>query len=166
MHPCLTLDLADCRAIAAAAHAEAEAHVATVSVAIVDAGGHSLLLERRDGASPASAAAALAKARMAALNAKPTAPMETAINAERPALLQLAAALGQPAVAMGGGLPLAVAGQCLGGVGVSGMTPDLDGRIAAAALAAFDRIAAATADSPATPATAATAATAATPAQP
>lgn len=145
MHSCLSLDLADCRAIAAAAHAEADALAAAVSVAIVDAGGHPLLLERRDGASPASAAAALAKARMAALNAKPTGPMEAAINAERPALLQLAAALGQPAVAMAGGLPLAAAGQCLGGLGISGMTPDLDGRIAEAAQAAFAALPAATA---------------------
>ncbi|MEB3333092.1 MAG: heme-binding protein [Synechococcaceae cyanobacterium] len=144
MLSCLTLDLSDCRAIAAAAHAEADASRAAVSVAIVDAGGHPLLLERRDGASPASAAAALAKARMAALNGKPTASMEAAINGERPALLQLAAALGQPAVAMAGGLPLLVAGQCLGGLGISGMTPDLDGRIAEAAQAAFAGLPAAT----------------------
>ena len=53
------LELADCRAIVAAAHAEAAQRQAVVSVAVVDGGGHPLLLERGDGASPASAAAAL-----------------------------------------------------------------------------------------------------------
>jgi glc operon protein GlcG len=72
------LELNDCRAL--------------VSLAVVDAGGHPLLLERRDRASPASAAAALAKARMAALNGKATADLEAAINGPRPALQQLAAA--------------------------------------------------------------------------
>lgn len=135
MRACLLLDLVDCRLIAAAAHAEADRRQAAVTVAIVDAGGHPLLLERRDGASPASAAAAVAKARMAALNGKATAAMETAINGDRPALGQLAATLGQPAAAMAGGLPLLQGGQVLGAVGISGMTPDVDGAIAEAAVA-------------------------------
>lgn len=137
MRACLALDLADCRLIAAAAHAEADRREAAITVTIVDAGGHPLLLERRDGASPASAAAALAKARMAALNGKATAAMEAAINGERPALGQLAASLGQPAAAMAGGLPLLQQGQGLGAVGISGMTPEVDGAIAAAAAAAL-----------------------------
>lgn len=137
MRACLALDLNDCRAIAAAAHAEADRLQAAITVAIVDGGGHPLLLERRDGASPASAAAALAKARMAALNGKATASMESAINGDRPALGQLAATLGQPAAAMAGGLPLQQLGHCLGAVAISGMTPEVDGAIAAAAAAAL-----------------------------
>jgi Uncharacterized protein, possibly involved in utilization of glycolate and propanediol len=100
------LELADARRIAAAAQAEADRRGATVTVALVDSGGHPLLLERRDGASPSSAVAALGKARMAALNGKPTADQEQAINGPRPALLQLACLLGQPAAAMAGGVPL------------------------------------------------------------
>ena len=129
------LELDDCRTIMRAAQAEAGRRSAVVTVAVVDAGGHPLLLERGDGASPASAAAALGKATMAALNGKPTAPMEAAINAERPALLQLAGVLAQPAVAMAGGLPLLHQGVCVGAVGVSGMTPEVDGAIAAAGVA-------------------------------
>jgi uncharacterized protein GlcG (DUF336 family) len=60
------LELADCRSIAAASHLAADQHQARVSIAVVDAGGHLLLPERRDGSSPASAEAAIAKARMAA----------------------------------------------------------------------------------------------------
>jgi glc operon protein GlcG len=137
MRTCLALDLNDCRAIAAAVHAEAERRQAAITVAIVDGGCHPLLIERRDGASPASAAAALGKARMAALNGKATEAMESAINGERPALMQLAGAMGEPAVAMAGGLPLWHQGICLGAVGVSGMTPDGDGAMAAAGAAAL-----------------------------
>jgi hypothetical protein len=131
------LELADCRAIVAAAHAEAAQRQAVVSVAVVDGGGHPLLLERGDGASPASAAAALAKARMAALNAKPTEAMEAAINGERPGLIQLAGALDGPAVAMAGGVPLLHQGVCLGAIGISGMTPEVDTAIANAGAAAL-----------------------------
>lgn len=131
------LDLADCRDIAAAGETMAHQHQARVSLAICDAGGHPLLLIRLDGASPSSASVAMAKARMAALNGKPTADQEAAINGDRPALLQLAGVFKESAVAMGGGLPLFVQGHCIGAVGVSGMTPDLDAAIAAAAVSAL-----------------------------
>lgn len=131
------LELADCRRIAAAAEAIAAQNQATVSLAICDAGGHPLLVVRLDGASPSSTAVAMAKARMAALNGKPTADQEAAINGPRPALLQLAGVFKEAAVAMGGGLPLLHNGTCIGALGVSGMTPDLDGAIAAAAAAAL-----------------------------
>ena len=132
------LELADARRLVQAAWAEARSRNAIVSVAVVDGGGHPLLLERADGASPASGAAALAKARMAALNNKPTAALEQAINAERPALLQLAELLGPPAAAMAGGLPLVLDGHCLGAIGVSGMTPEVDTAIAAAGCGALE----------------------------
>lgn len=135
MHTSPQLDLADARSIATAARGEAERRGAAVSIAICDAGGHLLLLERLDGASPASTEAAAAKARMAALNGKPTAEQEQAINGERPALLQLSGLFGQPAVAMAGGLPLQLNRQILGAVGVSGMTPEVDGAIGAAGVA-------------------------------
>jgi uncharacterized protein GlcG (DUF336 family) len=41
---------------------------------------------------------------------------------------------------MGGGLPLLHNGTCIGAVGVSGMTPDLDSAIAAAAAAALQNL--------------------------
>jgi glc operon protein GlcG len=75
---------------------------------------------------------ALAKARMAALNGKPTADQEAAINGARPALLQLSVVFKEAAAAMGGGLPLLHNGACIGAIGVSGMTPELDAAIAAA----------------------------------
>ena len=142
MRTTLQLELADARAIAAAAHRAADTHQdalgsARVSIAVIDAGGHLLLLERRDGASPASGETAIAKARMAALNGKATAEQEAAINGERPALLQLAGIFGQPAVAMAGGIPLLSGADCIGAVGVSGMTPAIDLAIAEAAARQF-----------------------------
>lgn len=136
------LERADARVIVDAAHRAADGHCdglgsARVSIAVVDRGGHLLLLERRDGASPASGETAIAKARMAALNGKATADQERSINTDRVALLQLAGIFGQPAVAMGGGIPLLLEGLCLGAIGVSGMTPETDLAIAEAAEAAF-----------------------------
>lgn len=131
------LELADCRSIAAAAERFALQHQARVSLAICDGGGHPLLVIRLDGASPSSATVAMAKARMAALTGKPTADQEAAINGPRPALLQLSAAFNEAAVAMGGGLPLLHNGVCIGALGVSGMTPELDAAIASAGVEAL-----------------------------
>jgi len=131
------LELADCRRIMAAAEAMAIQHHAKVSVCICDGGGHQIQMVRLDGASPSSVSVAAAKARMAALSSKPTADLEAAINGSRPALLQLAGVFQEKAVAMGGGLPLIVNGTCIGAIGVSGVTPDLDAAIAAAALSAL-----------------------------
>jgi uncharacterized protein GlcG (DUF336 family) len=137
MQTSLRLDLADARQLAAAAQAEAQRCNARVTIAICDGGGHLLLLERRDGASCSSAETAAAKARMAALNGSATAVQEQAINGPRPALLQLAGLLSLPAAALGGGLPLLHGDQCLGAIGVSGMTPDVDAAIAAAGVAVW-----------------------------
>ena len=60
-HP--TLELADIKKIAAAAEAEALRNQWAVTIAIVDAGGHLLWLQRLDGAAPVSAHIAPAKAR-------------------------------------------------------------------------------------------------------
>ncbi|MEB3255219.1 MAG: heme-binding protein [Synechococcaceae cyanobacterium] len=134
------LELEDARQLVAACQALAASHHAAVTIALTDAGGHLLLLERRDGASAASSEAAIAKARMAALNGKATAEQEAAINGARPALLQLALVLGAPAVAMAGGVPLLLGPDCLGAIGVSGSTPEMDAAIAGAGVAALSAL--------------------------
>ena len=135
LDPCL--ELADCQAIADAALNVARRLGGGVSLAVVDGGGQLLLALRLDGASPVSAEAALAKARLAALSGKSSASFEDAINGPRPALAQLTAAISQPAAAMAGGLPLVTAGRCIGAIGISGRTPTEDGAIAAAGVEAF-----------------------------
>jgi uncharacterized protein GlcG (DUF336 family)/catechol 2,3-dioxygenase-like lactoylglutathione lyase family enzyme len=135
MRPSLALDLADAERLLAGALIEARRDGSRVAAAVVDAGGRLIAFRRLDGASAAAADVAIAKARMAALSGADTAGLEGAINGGRSALLQLAPALGQPAAAMGGGLALRWEGEVLGGLGVSGMTPQRDGQIAAAGAA-------------------------------
>jgi uncharacterized protein GlcG (DUF336 family)/catechol 2,3-dioxygenase-like lactoylglutathione lyase family enzyme len=137
MRSALALELADAERLLAAALAEARRDGSRVAAAVVDGGGRLLAFRRLDGASPAAAEAAIAKARMAALSGTDTAGQEASINGERPALLQLAPVLGQPAAAMGGGIALRWQGELLGGLGVSGMTPQHDGQIATAGAAAL-----------------------------
>jgi uncharacterized protein GlcG (DUF336 family)/catechol 2,3-dioxygenase-like lactoylglutathione lyase family enzyme len=137
MRPSIALDLADAERLLEAALAEAQRDGSRVAAAVVDGGGRLIAFRRLDGASAAAAEAAIAKARMAALSGNDTASQEASINDERPALLQLAPVLGQPAAAMGGGIALRWEGDLLGGLGVSGMTPQRDGAIAAAGAAAL-----------------------------
>lgn len=77
------LELADIKAIAAAAEAEALKHNWAVSIAIVDDGGHLLWLQRLDGASPISAHIAPAKANTAALGRRESKVYEDMVNGGR-----------------------------------------------------------------------------------
>ena len=61
------LEAADVERVAKASAAEALTHGWTVTIAVVDAGGHLLWLQRLDGAAPISAHIAPAKAQTAAL---------------------------------------------------------------------------------------------------
>jgi len=137
MQEILSLTLADSEVIVAAAETTARSSHASVSIALIGGDGHLLLLKRLDGASAASCDVAIAKARMAALTGKSTEGMETAINTSRPALLQLCEVMGPSAAAMTGGVPLLMGNQCLGAIGVSGMTPEQDLAIATAGAEAF-----------------------------
>lgn len=85
------------------------------AVAVVDAGGHLLLLERPETTFAAAAEVSLGKARSAALFQKPTRAFEQSVNEARPALL------GVPALTpLIGGIPLEVDGMVVGAIGVSG----------------------------------------------
>ena len=82
-----TLELADLKAIAAAAEKEAIANQWAVTIAIVDDGGHLLWLQRLDGAAPVSAQIAPAKARTAALGRRESRLYEEMINGGRVSFL-------------------------------------------------------------------------------
>ncbi len=66
------LTLEDARRMAAAAEAEARRSGWNVSIAICDAGGHALWLQRMDGAPLMSAQIAPEKARTCVLSGKPS----------------------------------------------------------------------------------------------
>ena len=85
--PCLTLE--DCRKISAACEAEAKKNKWIVSIAILDDGGHVLMLTRMDGAAPVTAQIATEKGRSAAVSRRSTKVSEDRIAAGRVALLKM-----------------------------------------------------------------------------
>ena len=122
----------------AAAIAKAEEFGIAVTVAIVDAGGHMLVLERMDGGRFHTVHSSTTKAVTSASNKRPT----TTRGAQGQDLdtlhaIGLSLAAG-PArwTAMEGGYPIIVDGECLGGIGVSGGDWKQDEDVAKAALTA------------------------------
>jgi glc operon protein GlcG len=123
----------DVKTIAAAAEAEALANRWAVTIAIVDAGGHLLHLQRLDGAAPISAHIAPAKAHTAALGQRESKVYEDMINGGRVSFLSAPDLQGL----LEGGVPIMKDGQCLGAVGVSGVKSVEDAQIAKAGIAAL-----------------------------
>jgi uncharacterized protein GlcG (DUF336 family) len=109
------------------------------TVAIVDDGGHLLMLERMEGGRFHTVHSATAKAVTAASNKRPT----TTKGAQGQELdvihaLGLALAAGPKNwTAMEGGYPVMVENECIGGIGVSGGDWRQDEDIARAALSAI-----------------------------
>lgn len=133
------LTTAGAKAMLAAAIAKAESFGIAVTVAIVDAGGHMLVLERMDGGRFHTVHSSTTKAVTAASNKRPT-TTKGAQGQELDTLhaigLSLAAGAGRW-TAMEGGFPILVDGECLGGIGVSGGDWAQDEAIAEAALGAL-----------------------------
>ena len=128
------LTLADVRCIAAAAEREAQANGWSVSIAVCDAGGHALWLQRMDGAPLMSAQLAPEKSRTCALSGKPSKVFEDMVNNGR------YAALSMPIVPLEGGEPIVIDGLVIGAVGVSGVKASEDAQIARAGIAALDTL--------------------------
>ena len=131
MKPTHMLSLEDARRIAAAAETEARDKGWAVSIAICDAGGHALWLQRMDGAPLMSAAVAPEKARTCVLSGKPSKVYEDMVNNGR------FAALAMPVVPLEGGEPIVVDGNIIGAVGVSGVKAGEDAQVARAGVAAL-----------------------------
>ena len=133
------LTLAGAKKMMATAVAMAEEAAIAISVAIVDAGGHVILVERMDGGRFHTVQSATTKAVCAASNKRPT----TAQGAQAQPLdtvhaIGLALAAGVDRwTAMEGGCPILVDGECIGGVGVSGGNFEFDERVARAAVASI-----------------------------
>ena len=125
-----TLSLADAKLIAAAASARAVAEGWNVVIAIHDAGGHLLYLERADGTQLGSVDVAQEKSRTALLFRRPTKALEDAILGGKIHMLSLPGA-----TKVEGGLPIVKDDQIVGSIGVSGVLSSQDGQVAAAGLA-------------------------------
>ena len=116
----------------ATAIAAAEKSGIAISVAIADAGGHLVLLERMDGGRFHTVHSATVKAVCAASNKRPTSARGAqAQELDTVHALGLALAAGTERwTAMEGGCPVIVEGECIGGVGVSGGNFEFDERVA------------------------------------
>ena len=88
-------------------------------IAVVDAGGNLMALERIDGTFAAGANISIGKARTAVLFQKPTKVFEEIINKGRTAMAALPDSFFTP---LQGGVPVILNGEIIGGVGVSGAT--------------------------------------------
>jgi glc operon protein GlcG len=130
----LTLQIA--RQVATAAEQAAAANHNHMFVLIVDDGGNLMYMERMDDAQLGSFNVALAKARSAVFFKRPTKMFEDAVikNGYTP-ILKL-----PEAMPIEGGIPLMFDGHLLGAIGVSGGTPQEDGKAAQAGADAFPGI--------------------------
>jgi glc operon protein GlcG len=111
----------------------------TVSVAIVDAGGHLILLERMDGGRFHTVHSATTKAVSAASNRRATGARGAqgqALDTNHLVGLTLAAGA-ERWTAMEGGCPVFVAGECVGAVGVAGGDWKTDEALAQEAVASI-----------------------------
>ena len=116
------LTAAGAKKIMAAAIAGAEKAGIAVSVAIVDAGGNLMLLERMEGGRFHTVHSATTKAVCAASNRRPTAStgaVGQSLDVAHAVGLALAAGP-ERWTAMEGGCPILFDGQCVGGVGIAG----------------------------------------------
>jgi glc operon protein GlcG len=128
--PVLTLEAAT--RIADAAQAEAARNGWNVVIAVVDDGGHLVHLRRMDGAQVGSVVVAQEKAKSAIYFRRPTNAFAEAVASGRTGVLRLPGA-----IPIEGGIPLSQGNQMVGAIGVSGVTSEQDGQIAAAGIKAF-----------------------------
>src|SRR5213078_2642279 len=133
------LTAAGARKMMATAIARAQEAGIAVTVAIADAGGHLLLLERMEGGRFHTVHSATTKAVCAASNKRPTsAKGAVGQDLDTNHALGLALAAGAERwTAMEGGCPVIVDAECIGGVGVAGADWQTDERIARAAVEAI-----------------------------
>lgn len=89
-------------------------HAPGGSIAVVDAGGNLIYLEKLDGTFAASAEVSIKKANTAATFKAPSSRLENSINGGRQALITVGHTFLQ------GGIPIVFNGEVIGAIGVSG----------------------------------------------
>ncbi|MFC8802849.1 heme-binding protein [Streptomyces anthocyanicus] len=126
----------DAEALVTAAHHAAEAAGVTVSVTVLDAGGHLLAFRRDDRAVLISGETSTRKAYTALQLNAPTADL---VDAVQPGGLfhTLPTALDRPLLFLAGGVPVHREGRLIGAIGVGGGAPDQDHGLASAAVRAL-----------------------------
>ena len=128
----LNINLVTAKKIAWAAAREANRIKVNAIIAIVDAGGHLIYLERFDKAQFGSIDVAVHKARCSVAFKRPTKAFEEAVNSGKISLLTL-----DDICTVEGGLPIIQSGKIVGAIGVSGGTSQEDGQIATSGVSAL-----------------------------
>lgn len=128
----ISLDLA--QRCMAGATAEAKKNNWNVTITVLDAGGHTVLVQRMDGVQFGSVAVAHDKAYSAVAFRRPTKAFEDLVVQGGTGLRLLKVPGVLPAE---GGLPIVHDDRVIGGIGVSGATSQQDGQIAQACLNAL-----------------------------
>lgn len=130
----LTLELA--KILAKAAEAEATSNSWTVVIAIYDDGGNLILLHCMDDTQIGSINVAQEKGITAVRFKRPTKAFQDLINTSgQTSFVKLPGS-----TPIEGGLPFIVDGHCIGGIGISGVTSQQDGQVAAAAVAQLHEV--------------------------
>ena len=135
------LTAAGARKVMDTALARAKEAGIALSVAVVDSGGHLVLLERMDGGKFHTVHSATTKAVCAASNKRSTGSKGAVGQSLDVAhALGLALAAGPERwTAMEGGWPIMVGAECIGGVGVAGGNWEFDERVAKEAAESVDQ---------------------------
>lgn len=133
----MTLSLADAQKVIDAAKGHASGLGIRVSIAVVDAGGHLVALQRMDGASPLTPQVAEGKALGAAMFQRDGAWLLSVAN-DRPAFYGAVSGMPRRQMVPGlGSLPIKIDGAPAGAVGVSGGAPEQDLECAQAGVASL-----------------------------
>ncbi|QJR10204.1 hypothetical protein DSM104443_01258 [Usitatibacter rugosus] len=128
--PNVTIEQA--RKMVAAGVVEAKKNNWPVAIAVVDTAGQLVAFERLDQTQTASTMIAQDKAVSAAMLRRPTKVIQDALAAGGAGVRFLGLRYASP---VEGGIPITVDGKIVGGIGVSGVTSEQDGMVAAAGLA-------------------------------
>jgi glc operon protein GlcG len=128
-----TLSLEAARVALAASEAEAVRNGWRVVIAVVDEGGHTIVLTRLDGAQWSSIDTAVNKARAAVAWKRPSRMLEESVNQGRTAFLSIT----QGMAVLQGGVPIEIEGVMVGAVGVSGVKASDDEVVALAGVNAL-----------------------------
>lgn len=130
------LDIADARILIAGAAARATAIGVPMCIAVTDESGQLVAFERMDGGKVTSTTIAIDKSFTASAARKATHEYGAASQPGAPAY-GIASAIGGRLMVVGGGLPVLVKGEVVGGIGVSSGSPAQDQDVAQAGIDAF-----------------------------
>jgi uncharacterized protein GlcG (DUF336 family) len=128
------IGIENARKVMAAAEAEAAKNNWAVVIAILDSGGHVVMLHRYDNVQLSSIEISQGKARTALMFKRPTKVLDDAISSGGAGLRFLSL---KDIVPLEGGIPIVLDGKIVGAIGVSGVLSAQDAQIARAGIDAL-----------------------------